>query len=555
VLQAPLGPVDSVQAGPVKPGGSDSSPVGGSFVGGQVDALACQGRVLHPGSMPGLVRLTHRQYDFAVHDLLGVDSNASAEFVGDQEFYGFDNNAEKLNVPSNQVSRYQVTAEAVAARAVADLTVLTRSVPCLAETRDDSCRDELLRTVLKLMFRRPLSDAELARYRSLFVAGNDLYAEGDAFTRGVRIVLEGALQSPAFLYRSELRDQPLDGAVVALDGYELAGRLALTLWSSLPDLALLNKAQSGALARDAELESEVRRMIADPRSARVLDDFYTQWLEFAKLRFDKDTSAFPGYVKADFERSAKAEALTFARNMTLTGEGTIVDLFTSPVSYVDATLAKVYGVAAPTAAGLTRVELDPAQRAGLFTQLAFLAGHADALDGSPIHRGAYVQKRVLCREFGSLPANVGVLPARGGDIVTTRDQVEAKTSAPQCQACHKDINPVGFAYESFDSLGRFRTQDHGEPVDASGALSLDGQPAAFTGAVEFASELGASDKAKRCYETQWFRFAYGRKEGHDDACLLAELDSKVKAKDYSLKELLVALTTSRAFRFRAQEDL
>jgi hypothetical protein len=147
------------------------------------------------------------------------------------------------------------------------------------------------------------------------------------------------------------------------------------------------------------------------------------------------------------------------------------------------------------------------------------------------------------------------LPARGGDIVTTRDQVQAKTAAPQCQACHRDINPVGFAYESFDSLGRFRTQDHGENVDATGALTLDGQQVAFQGAVEFAAELGASDKAKRCYETQWFRFAYGRKEGNDDACLLSEIDDKLAGTDYSLKELLVALTTSRAFRFRAQEDL
>jgi hypothetical protein len=555
VLQAPLGPVDSSPANQDKPGGAVTSPAGGSFVGGQVDALACQGRALHPGSMPGLVRLTHRQYDFAVRDLLGVDSNATHEFVSDQEFYGFDNNATKLNVPSNQVSRYQVAAEGIAQRAAADLTVLTKSVPCLGKTRDDACRDELLGNVLKLMFRRPASATELTRYRGLFVAGNDLYSEGDAFTRGVRIVLEAALQSPAFLYRAELRDRALDGAVVALDGYELAGRLALTLWSSLPDLTLLNKAASGALGKDAELEVEVRRMIADPRSARVLDDFYTQWLEFAKLRFDKDASAFPGYVKADFEKSAEAEALAFARNLTLESDGTVVDLFTSPVSYVDATLAAVYGVSPPTGAGLSRVELDPAQRAGLFTQLAFLAGHADALDGSPIHRGAYVQKRVLCREFGSLPANVGLLPARGGDIVTMRDQVEAKTSAPQCQACHKDINPVGFAYESFDSLGRFRSQDLGEAVDATGTLSLDGQQATFTGAVEFAAELGASDKAKRCYETQWFRFAYGRKEGNDDACLLSEIDSKLKAKDYNLKELMVALTTSRAFRFRAQEDL
>jgi Protein of unknown function (DUF1592)/Protein of unknown function (DUF1588)/Protein of unknown function (DUF1587)/Protein of unknown function (DUF1595)/Protein of unknown function (DUF1585) len=521
----------------------------GNFIGGQVDALACENRTLHPGSMPGLVRLTHRQYDYAVRDLLGVSSNAATEFVADQEFYGFDNNAEKLAVPANQVSRYQVTAEKVAAQL--DLTVLARAVPCLAATRDDACRDQLLQRGLALLFRRPLSDAELTRYRTLFAAGNALYEEGDAFTRGVRVVVEAALQSPAFLYRAELRDAPLDGRQLALTDHELAARLALTLWSSLPDAALMAKADAGELGKDDTLEAEVRRMLDDPRSARTLDDFHSQWLEFSRLRFDKDASAFPGYDKAKFEASAKREALTFARNVTLQG-GTLAELFSAPMSYVDATLAAVYGVAAP-ASEFARVDLDPAQRAGLFTQPAFLAGHADALDGSPIHRGAYLQRRVLCREFGALPANVGVLPSRGGDIVTTRDQVEAKTAAPACQACHKDINPAGFAFESFDTLGRFRSTDHGEVVNASGTLMLGAEPASFDGAVQLANELADSDKAKRCYETQWFRYVYGRKEGNDDACHLSTVDREVK--DGSLKEMLVALATSRAFRFRAQEDL
>lgn len=557
VLESPLGPRGagrSIEQGARDPGQA-ASPSPDGFVSGQVDALACKQRELHPGAMPGLVRLTHRQYDNAVTDLFGVQSDAASEFVSDQEFYGFDNNAEKLSVDSVQTARYRATAERVAAAATSDLAPLARVVPCVANETTEACRDDFLRGLLKLMFRRPPSDAELTRYRALFAEGAALYEEGDAFTRGLRITIEAALQSPAFLYRAELRDAPLAGQVIPLEGYELAARLALTFWSSLPDATLMEKAAANKLADEAELEAEVRRMLDDPRAARVLDDFHAQWLEFGKLHFDKDASAFPGYDKERFERAARAEALTFARNMTLSEGGTIADLFTSPITWVDATLAENYGVEAQ-GPGVTRVALDPSQRAGLFTQTAFLAGHADALEGSPIHRGAFVQRRVLCREFGALPPNVGTVPPASPGAVTTRARVAQKTSASACQHCHKHINPTGFAYESFDSLGRFRTEDHGEPVDASGSLEIDpGSASSFSGAVEFAAELADSAKATRCYETQWFRFAYGRVEGNDDACLLQEIDEKAKAKSYNLKELLVALGTSRAFRFRAQEDL
>jgi hypothetical protein len=564
VLDSPLGPGEYLgpngeRLGPngsaLPSGGSAASPNGDGFVSGQIDALSCQGRELHPGSMPGLVRLTHRQYANVVSDLFGVQSNAATEFVSDQEFYGFDNNAAKLSVDSVQTTRYRAMAERVAQEATVNLATLARVAPCLSKDRTDACRDEFLRGLLKLMYRRPLSDGELTRYRALFAAGATLYEEGDAFTRGLRVVIEGALQSPLFVYRTELRDLPLDGKVVELDNYELAARLALTFWGSVPDLTLMNKAEAKKLALPSELETEVRRLLDDPRAGRVLDDFHAQWLEFGKLRFDKDATLFPGYDKASFEQAARSEALTFARNMTLAERGGIADLFSSSVTWVDGTLAKNYGLA-PPASGIARVELDPAQRSGLFTQTAFLAGHADAVEGSPIHRGAYIQRRVLCREFGTLPPNVGTVPPPSAGASSTRERVALKTAAAGCQHCHKHINPTGFAFEAFDSLGRVRTQDHGVAVDASGTLELDpGSVASFSGAVAFADELAASDKAKRCYETQWFRFAYGRAEGNDDACLLSEIDEKAKAKDYNLKELLVALGTSRAFRFRAQEDL
>jgi hypothetical protein len=541
------------------PGSASNAPAvqsglgSGDFATGRVDALQCKSGPTAPGSMPGLVRLTHRQYDFAVKDLLGVDAKAATDFVDDQEYFGFDNNAAQLSVPANQVSRYQATAETVAQQAVANLAPIKAVVSCVAANANTACRDRFLDEFVKLMLRRPLVDAERTRYRALFDAGKDLYTEGDNFSRGVRIVLEAVLQSPNFIYRAELRDSgALDGRPVELTPHELAARLALTLWASLPDAVLMKKADDNALSSDAQLEAEVRRMLKDAKTERVMDDFYTQWLELAKLRLDKDAKTFPGYDKTGFETSTREETLRFAREISRAG--TISELFTSNKSFVDARLAEVYGVT-PPASGFAEVSLNPEQRAGLFTQPGFLAGHSDPLDSSPIHRGAYVQKRVLCTVFGQVPANVGSLPGRTADIVTTRDQVEAKTSPPQCQGCHVRINPTGFAFEAFDSIGKFRTQDHGETVNASDTINIDGKDVNFDGAVEFAHILGESDTARRCFETQWFRYAMGRGEANDDVCLLNEIDTRTKKNGGSVQELLVSLTLSRGFRFRAQEDL
>jgi hypothetical protein len=555
LVGAPLGPGSADELGqgggviPDNPGGG-----GGGFVTGGYDAALCANKTVDPGATPGLVRLTHRQYEYAVRDLLDIEANAMTEFVADQVFYGFDNNARNLAVTENQFLRYRNTAEAVAKEAAADLSRFAQQLPCTMQAPDNTCRDTFVRDFLKRMFRRPLEASELTRFRGVFDQGAQLYDEGTNFQRGVRLVLEVALQSPSFLYRSEVRSTPLDGSVVALTAHELASRLAFTLWSSVPDPALLTKADTNQLATDAQLEGEVRRMLDDPKAQRTFDDFHAQWLEFDKLRFEKDPISFPDYDRDAFKSASREEMLSFVRHVGLQSNGALADLLTSPDSFVSAPLAEVYGVTASGSA-TTQVELDPATRAGLFTQSAFLAGHADALNGSPIHRGAFIQKRVLCRVYGQLPANVGNLPERTADIVTTRDQVEAKTEPPQCQACHTTINPAGFAFEGYDTLGRARTMDNGEPVDATGTLTLDGKEVSFDGAVEFAHVLADSDTARRCYETQWFRYAYGRPETNEDTCLLHEIDARAQSKGDAIKEMLVSLTLSRGFRFRAQEEM
>ncbi|MFT3924976.1 MAG: DUF1592 domain-containing protein [Myxococcales bacterium] len=541
--------------GPGQPGDfGQGAAQGGSFINGGVDQALCAKDPPKPAASPNLVRLTHRQYDNTIRDLMGIESGVLTEFLADQVFYGFDNNAQNLSVPYNQTLRYRTAAERIAQQAAGDLSRFASSAPCVSKTQDTACRDVWLSGFLKRLFRRPLENAELTRYQGVFQQGASLYEDGSSFQRGVRLVLEVALQSPSFLYRAEVREPQEKDGMIPLSGHEVAARLSFLLWSSVPDDALLAKADADQLTSDAQVEAEVRRMLDDPKAQRTFEDFHAQWLELDKLRFDKDPLTFPSYNRDAFQSAARAETMAFVKYVGLESGGSLADLFTSPETFVNATTASVYGVSA-SGNGMTKVELDPSQRAGLLTQTNFLAGHADALNGSPIHRGAFIQKRLLCRVYGSLPANVGTLPDRGGDIVTTRDQVEAKTAPPQCQACHSTINPAGFAFEGFDTLGQARTMDHGEAVNTTGTLTIDGKDVSFANAVEFADALAASDTARRCYETQWFRYAMGRVESDQDDCALSGIDTRMRDKGEAIKEILVALSLSRGFRFRTQEDM
>ncbi len=550
-LDKPLGPDEAARNG--DDSAVSSGPGGGDFASGDFDPSVCEGRALSPGAMPKLVRLSHLQYDNAVADLLGLDARAEAEFVADQQFFGFDNNAEKLVVAENQVLRYRAAAERLAAEAVNAPARIAEVVPCVSGARDTACRDRFVTDFLALMLRRPLLEADVQRYRALFDAGADLYDEGDAFARGMRIVLEAVLQSPRFIYRDETRAQGAEGdSAVALDDFELASRLAAMLWASVPDAGLFARAKAGELSDESVLEAEARRMLADARASRVLDDFHGQWLELDRLRYEKSPGVFQGYDQARFSDAANRELVSVARDVATSGGG-ISDLFRTPVAFAERTLAAIYGVTTDSAEP-SRITLDRATRPGLLTRAGFLAGHADPIDSSPIHRGAFIQKRLLCTVYGPLPANVGNLPAREGDIVTTRDQVEAKTAAPACQFCHATINPPGFALERYDALGRLRDEDHGVPIDASATLSLDGREVSFDGAAELSEVLAESPTAMRCYETQWFRYALGRAEVDDDLCLLHEIDTRVAASGYAIEELLVALVMSRGFRFRATEE-
>jgi len=506
------------------------------------------------GALSQFVRLTHGQYDNSVRDLLGVEIPVAATFIPDPVVNGFSNNSDALLVTDRLVRDYQRAAEEVAGTLLANPDAIVALVDCDG-VYDDACASAFIADFGRRAFRRPLEASEQDAFMRAFAGGAGLYEQGDEFQQGVALVVETALQSPSFLYRTEMSAPPPGETQVALTGYEIASRLSFMFWNSTPDRELLAAAEAGELDSSEGIETHARRLLADPRAADPVRDFHAQWLATEKYAsVTKDPELFPSFG-ADTIAAMEVETEEFFRRMILEENATYADLMTSPVTWITPELAEVYGIEENLQDGLNRVELDPARRAGFLTQSGFLASHAYFASTSPIHRGVGVQRQVLCAVIPDPPGDVDLeLPPLDATIKTGREQVTSHTSPDACVGCHKLINEPGFAFEIYDSVGQYRVTDNGEPIDSSGVIpTTDGQ-LPFTDAVDLAHQLADSPAAQRCYLTQWFRYVSARKEQSADRCTLDAVHEALMANGYNVGEMLVALTQTVNFRFRVNQE-
>jgi len=528
-------------------GGGGSDDDGGPGGDGTADPF-CQDGAL-PGKISRFVRLTHRQYDNTVKGLLALDETPADEFLSDAAVGGFNNNADQLRVTNNLARDYRRGAEQLADALVVDSDRIATLVPCSPDA--DGCAEQFIAEFGRRAFRRPLSADEQAQFLGLFQAAPGNYETGSDFEQGVSFVVESMLQAPSFLYRSELTPADEGADLVALSGYEVATRLSYMLWNTMPDDELLDAADAGTLDATEGVEAQARRMLDDPRAADPIEDFHQQWLgmeEYAGLT--KDPDLYPQFVDGIAE-SMEAETLLFAQNVILAQNGTYADLMTSSQSYVDERLAPLYGLQGDFGPEPTLVELDPTERAGLLTHIGFLAGNAYFGGTSPIHRGVFVQRNVLCTTIPDPPGDVDLeLPPADDELVTTRQRVTNHTSPDACQGCHTMINEPGFAFEGFDGIGRLQTEENGVTVDTQGTLVLADGELQFTDALDLVGQLAESPQAQRCYLTQWFRYASSRTETQDDVCSLDGIDETLAADGYNVKEMLVSLTQTASFRYR-----
>ncbi len=483
-----------------------------------------------------LRRLTRAEYTNTVRDLLFIKTTVADGFEADTAVAGFATNG----IATLSASATQDYAEA--ATTLAAQVELAKIVPCDAPSGTDACARLFITTFGRRALRRPLAQVEID---ALFKVYANKKARSD-FSNAVRLVVETLLQTPSFLYRPDVAGDD-DSADTRLSrGFELASRLSYFLWGTMPDDQLLDAAQAGTLLAAAGREPEIRRLIADPRAGAAIRSFYDQWTDGPRLATtDKDGRLFPQF-QAPLKASMREETGRFVEHVYQEENGSLAILLTAPFGFVDAGLAKLYGVAAP-ASGFARANLPAGQRSGLLTHAGFLAGHAFATEPSPIHRGLFVRRKLLCQEL-TLPPNVEIKPPVVDPDVSIKERLAQHRADPTCAGCHRYMDPIGFGFGHYDAIGAWQTMQGNFPVDAEGELvGTDDIDGPFNGAVELGQRLAGSATVHRCMTQQWFSFALGRAATAGEECLIDELTRQLDARGLDLRELAVAIANSEAF--------
>jgi hypothetical protein len=494
--------------------------------------------VCNPGPAP-MRRLTRWEYNNTVADLLGDTTAPASSFVPEAGQFGFDNAAAGATLSDVVVEQFESAARELAANAVTDLPAL---LACdVATTGEDDCAARFIEHFGRRVFRRPLAEDELARYRTLY----DTTKESYGFEKAIELVLSGMLQSPHFLYRIEIENSAA-GAVVPVRSYEMATRLSYFLWGTAPDEALLDAAENGELETPADVAREARRMIEHDHGTRAVKNFFGQW---AKLRdlplIERDEAIFPGETPALMQ-----EELDRYVEDVFRATGTWKAMMTEPATFLNEELASYYGIEGVTG-DWQRVELDPARYPGILTRGGLLAvlGHPD--QPSPVLRGKFIREQIFCDPPPPPPCDADTTLPPIDPEATARQQLEQKTSGDACIGCHSFLNPPGFAFDHFDQVGKWRETDHGLEIDTTGDLVMTDVDGEFEGHVDLIERFAESAEAESCMTTHWFRYAYGRGVTEADTCTQEDLSAMFAESGGDLRELMVSLTQTKAFLFRA----
>lgn len=507
-----------------------------------------------PVAAPRLARLTHFQWANSVQDLLRLDERPGlAEDFTPDAIIGFDTNRDQLRMSSTLREDYERAAETLANQVVNDSAALARLIPADAPADATGRAQAFIESFGLRAYRRPLTPDEVSQYLALFERGPELAPELEPFAAGAMLAIRLFLQSPHFLYRTELGQETVAGRI-PLSGYEVATKLALAITGSAPDDSLLAAAASGTFdpgADQAALDAEAERLLATPRAKASALHFHTQALALSRYGLiQKSSELYPEFTP-ETPASMRTSAELFLGALFDAGQG-LTTLLSSTEAYVNANLAPIYGVSGTFGAEFERVDLTGLPRRGFLTQPGFLALFAGEHQPDPIHRGVFINQQMLCLEIG--PPSGVVIPPLPADSPneTNRDRIDALTGPGTCgQTCHaRFINPLGFAFENFDPLGRFRETDNGITVDASGTYQLDGESVAFADGLELSDMLASSPTAHRCYASHWLSYLNGRPTDSRDDAVLDELAARSSAENLSIQNVVRSLVESDTFLTR-----
>jgi hypothetical protein len=513
-------------------------------------------------------RLNRTEYENTIRDLLGVDMHVGevlpSEGGGGE---GFDNAGATLFITPVLLEKYLEAAELVlgtllpgddagktpAPRVEAEqLAALRRqllgAMPGPQLTPRAAARD-LLQSFLPRAFRRPATTKDVERYLVIFDKADK---RGLPYDQAVKSMLKGVLISPSFLFLTET--PPEKAGVYQLDHHEMASHLSYFLWASMPDAELARLAAAGKL-HDAEvLKAQVKRMARDPRARGLADSFAAQWLGIRALgtTVRPDARVFPEFTQ-ELATAMREETLRFF-DAIIREDRSVLEIIDARYTYLNEVLAKHYKIGGVTGPQMRRVALDDPERGGVLTQASILTVTSYPHRTSPVLRGRWILEDLLGTEVPPPPPDVPVLNEQDkkGKNVTLRQRLEQHRSKTECATCHSRIDPLGFGFENYDPLGRWRTEDAGQAIDSAGKLPTG---EGFSGPVELKKLL--LDKRRpeflRNLSRKMLGYALGREINRVDMCVVKDCVEALERGEFRSSKLLETVVLSFPFSHRYHE--
>jgi hypothetical protein len=525
-------PGGSVPSGNIPPGGTAND--GTTTIGGTA-----------PIAVVPVRRLNRAEYNNTIRDLLGDTTKPALAFPEDALRGGFSNNAEALTLSPIQVELYVSSAEKLVAKAMGSSKRAT-IVLCdpKAAAGAEGCARASLNGFATRAYRRPASPEDTDALVALFRSSQ---AAGDSFDEAMGVALRAVLVSPSFLFRIEdAGGKETQGAPV--DAYAMASRLSYFLWSSMPDEALFKAAESGQLATKEQIDAQAGRMLADPKSQALIDNFVGEWILGQMSEAAPAKESFPKFddaLKASMIGETKAFLASF-----LFEPRNFKETMTTRETFVDARLADYYGIEAPASSGFARVTLPASShRIGLLTQGSVLTMTSVATRGSPTRRGAWILDSLMCAPPASPQPNTPELPAQDTTGATLRQKLEEHRKNPACAGCHSRTDPLGLSLEHFDGIGGYREEDNGAPIDSSGILP-DGRK--ISGSEDLAAILAGDPRLTTCAATKLYAYARGKEVSLNDTVTSAAVGKVFADSGYRMKDFARTLVNDVSFRNRAR---
>jgi len=537
--------------------GGTSTGSGGSAIPVPPSALPAESACSSSGT-PGprmLRRLSATEFAATIPDLFGDTTVSVATIFQDPSVLGFQVDANSLLVQDLNADQLMSNAEAIAHWAVTTPSVLSRIAPCT--TTDDACQTKFINAFGRRAFRAPLAADRLTAYKKLF-------AGETTFDAGAEAVVSAMLQSPLFLYKSELG--AAKGANYSLTPYEVATSLSYLLTGSMPDAALTTAADSWSTPpTQAQIDAQLNRLLTPgPALQKAVMNFMTGWIGLDRLTTNaKDNTVF---MLTDALRADMMSETTNLIIDTFANNGSVGDLLNADHSFLNLNLAKFYGIST-NGLGTSFMKVaypvgGPRDR-GILAHGSILNGYSRPDISSPTQRGHLVRSRFLCQNVQPPPPNLDTkLHEATGATPTTRSLYEQHidqdgTGKSACSSCHTLMDPIGFAFENYDGFGQHRTSQNGVAIDSSNTIfkaGTSGMDVKSKDLTEMGAYLAGSEDVKACNARHWAYFAYGSVSWPQDGCTYDAIRQAAKTSAYSMKSVLTAIIHAPHFTTRVKDQ-